>query len=390
MLKRAIALEIEESLAYFPVVGIIGPRQVGKTTLAKSLKSRLKKELLYLDLELEEDVFKLSNAQLYLQSHEDKCVVIDEIQLMPRLFGLIRALVDQKRVPARFILLGSASPEMIRGASESLAGRIAYHELTPLGLHELLSSSIKIKDHWFRGGFPDALLAPNLKIWKTWMRNFGATFIDKDLNDMGYGISKNAMTSLYKMLSFVHGQQLNISTISRSLGVTSPTVARYLDLLEGGFLINRLQSYHVNIGKRLVKSPKIYFRDSGILHQIAQIGNYEKLFVNPLIGASWEGYVIEQLKRAFGENYNYFYYRTQVGAEVDLLIQGEDERLFFIEVKFSLTPKISRGFRQSVIDLKPSKQYIIIPEGMPYIFEEDIVISGLREFLTTELPMLKA
>lgn len=389
MLERGIVLEIEESLSYFPVIGIIGPRQVGKTTLAKSLKPRLKKEILYLDLELEEDAFKLRNAQLYLQSQEDKCIIIDEIQLMPHLFGLIRALVDQKRLPARFILLGSASPDVIRGFSESLAGRIAYNELTPLGLHELIDSSIQTSDHWFRGGFPDALLAPSLKIWTNWMRNFSATFIENDLNNMGYAISKNTMTSLYKMLGFIHGQQLNISTLSRSLGVTSPTIAKYLDLLEGGFLITRLQPYYANIGKRLVKSPKVYFRDSGILHQVARISNFEMLQANPFIGASWEGYVIEQLKRAFGEDYNYFYYRTQVGAEVDLLIQGEDERLFFFEVKYSLTPKISRGYRQSVVDLKPTNQYVIIPEGKPYLLEKDIKVSGLREFIETELAVLK-
>ena len=317
MIKRDLTTEINLALTYFPVVGIIGPRQVGKTTLAKQLLTQLPRPSVYLDLELDEDVARLGNAQAYLQSHQDKCVVIDEIQLMPRLFALLRALIDQERVPARFIILGSASPSLIRQSSETLAGRIAYNELTPLSLKEVESAGISQNEHWFRGGFPNALLAPAADVSTMWLRNFTNTFMEKDLKAMGYDISLPTMIKLYRMVAHVQGQLLNMSALSSSLGITQPSVRKYLDLLEGGFLIHRLQPYYINLGKRLVKAPKIYFRDSGILHQLSGIADFEALLGNQLLGASWEGYVIEQIRRVAGEGWQ-FYFRSEerrVGKE---------------------------------------------------------------------------
>lgn len=385
MIERKLTPRILENLTYFPVVGIIGPRQVGKTTLAKQLQKQLSRPSIYLDLELDDDISRLQNAQAYLQSHQDKCVIIDEIQLMPRLFALLRALIDQERVPARFLILGSASPSIIRQSSETLAGRIAYSELTPLSLTEAQTANIDFKEHWFKGGFPSALLAPNDGISREWLRNFVNTFMEKDLKAMGYEISIQTMSKLYRMLAHVHGQLLNVSALSASLGVSQPTVNKYLDLLEGGFLIHRLQPYFINIGKRLIKSPKIYFRDTGILHQLAGIANFEALQGHPIIGASWEGYVIEQIRRVAGEAWQYYFYRTQVGAETDVVLISPNGKITCIEIKYSLNPSLTKGFYQSIHDVKPHFQYVIIPTGMPYFLNDHLKVCSLNEFLEQEI-----
>jgi uncharacterized protein len=376
-------------LSYFPAVGIVGPRQVGKTTLAKIIQQKIAKPCLYLDLELDSDVLKLTNAEAYLQSHADKCVIIDEIQLMPRLFTLIRALIDQQREPARFLILGSASPNIIRQSSESLAGRIAYHELSPLSYSEVNSANISMNEHWFKGGFPDALLAPKLSITQKWLRNFTHTFMEKNLKLLGYDISIQTMSKLYSMMAHLHGQILNVNTLSQSLGVSNPTVAKYLNLLEGGFLLSRLQPYYVNVGKRLVKSPKMYFRDSGILHQLSNIADFEALQGNPLVGASWEGYVIEEIKRNLGNSWQYYYYRTQAGAETDLVLISPNNKMTCIEIKHSSTPKISKGFYQTVKDLKPDNQYIIIPNGESFYLNDTLKVINLADFLKMQMTFKK-
>jgi uncharacterized protein len=388
MIKRDLTVDITKALTYFPVVGIIGPRQVGKTTLAKQLLSELTQPSIYLDLELDEDVARLGNAQAYLQSHADKCVVIDEIQLMPRLFALLRALIDQNRVPARFIILGSASPSLIRHSSETLAGRIAYNELTPLSLKEIEAEGISQNEHWFRGGFPNALLAPQSDLSAMWLRNFTNTFMEKDLRAMGYDISLQIMIKLYRMVAHIHGQLLNMSGLAASLGVTQPTVNKYLNLLEGGFLIHRLPPYYVNLGKRLVKSPKIYFRDTGILHQLAGIANFEALQGNALLGVSWEGYVIEQIRRVAGEAWQFYFYRTQVGAETDVVLISPAGKMTCIEIKYATAPSLSRGFYQSMEDLKPHYQYVIVPSGTPYFLNEQLKVCSLSYFLNNELAVV--
>ncbi len=385
MINRKIASEIIESMQYFPAIGIIGPRQVGKTTLAKEIQKHLSKPSIYLDLELDEDLIRLQNAQAYLQTHQDKCIIIDEIQLMPRLFPLLRALIDQERVPARFLILGSAFPTIIRQSSETLAGRIAYHELAPLSLTEVSPFGISMKEHWFRGGFPNALLSPSDDMTKKWLRNFTNTFMEKDLKAMGYEISLPTMSKLYRMVAHVHGQIQNASTLSQALGVSNPTVTKYLDLMEGGFLISRLEPYFVNVGKRLVKSPKIYFRDSGLLHHLSTIPNFEALQGNQLIGASWEGYVIEQIRRALDDAWQFYYYRTVAGAETDLVLISPDGIMTCIEIKYSTAPTISKGFYQSMDDLKPTRQFVIVPSGSTYFFNEHLKVCSLQDFLEYEL-----
>ena len=386
VIERKITKPILKNLTYFPVVGIVGPRQVGKTTLARTLRESLTIPSLHLDLELNEDLYKLENPQVYLQMHADKCVIIDEIQRLPSIFPLLRALIDQDRRPARFIILGSASPEMVRHSSESLAGRVAYSELTPFSLLEAQSGGFDQSKHWFLGGFPDALKAPDVAFSRTWLQNFIYTFMEKDIRLLGYDINIPTMDRLLKMLAYSHGTMLNVADISRSMGISMPTINKYLDLLEGGFLVRRLQPYFANLGKRLVKTPKIYLRDTGILHSLANISSFDALFGHPLIGASWEGYVIEQIYRCLEfRAWNLYYYRTQTGAEIDLILISPSGKMSCIEIKNSNNPVLSKGFYLSVADLKPHFQYIITPTSEKLINTEGVVICSLSHFLSAEL-----
>ena len=389
IIERQITGQILKNLTYFPVVGIVGPRQVGKTTLAKILQEQLNLSSIHLDLELDEDLYKLHNPQAYLQMYADKCVIIDEIQRLPSLFPLLRALIDQDRRPARFIILGSASPEMVRQSSESLAGRIAYSELTPFSLLEAQTVGIEQSKHWFLGGFPSALLAPEIAFSRTWLQNFIYTFMEKDIRLLGYDINIPTMDRLLKMLSHVHSQLLNTSDISRSLGISMPTINKYLDLLEGGFLLRRLQPYFANFGKRLVKTPKIYLRDTGILHSLANISSFDALYGHPLIGASWEGYVIEQIYRCVEyRTWNFYFYRTQAGAEIDLILISPNGKMTCIEIKSTNNPSLSKGFYLSIADLKPQFQYIITPTSERLVNTEGVVICGLLHFLRVELALI--
>jgi predicted AAA+ superfamily ATPase len=386
IIKRRLTQQLLKNLTFFPAVGIVGPRQVGKTTLAKMLQKEMNLPSLHLDLELDEDLYKLQNPQTYLQMNADKCIMIDEIQRLPSLFPLLRALIDQNRRPARFILLGSASPELVRQSSESLAGRIAYSELMPFSLLEVQNIEIQQDTHWFKGGFPDALLAPELKFTRLWLQNFIYTFMEKDIRMLGYDINIPTMDRLLKMLSHLHSTPINVSDVSRSLGISAPTINKYLDLLEGGFILRRLQSYHANFGKRLVKTPKVYIRDTGILHSLANIPSFDALHGHPLIGASWEGYVIEQIYRCLEyRTWSFYYYRTQVGAEVDLLLISPAGKMVCIEIKNTNNPKLSKGFYESVADLKPDYQYVITPSSEVYPIGEHIIVCNLLYFLNTAL-----
>ena len=352
--------------------------------MAKEIRGRIKAKSVLIDLELDSDLRKLEDAETYLQSHRDKCVIIDEIQRMPRLFTLLRALVDLERRPGRFIILGSASPRMIKDSSETLAGRISYSELAPFSLPEI--ESIKTQEeHWLKGGFPDALLAPSEKFTWRWLQNFIRTFIERDLRELGHEISNVMLSRLLSMLSHIQGQLLNSSELSRSLGVSVPTVNRYLDLLEGSFIINRLQPYFRNIKKRLVKSPKIYFRDSGVLHQISNINGRETLLGHIVAGASWEGYVIEQVRRVSENRLEMYFYRTHGGAETDLVLIGPGNRIACIEIKLSNAPPISKGFYQSIEDIGPEFKYVICPHTEKYERSGGIIVCSLIDFLEKEL-----
>ncbi len=387
MIERLITPKILEDLAFFPVVGVVGPRQVGKTTLARSFTGKLARPTLYVDLELDTDLARLQDAETFLKLYPDHCVILDEIQRLPSLFALLRALVDQHRTPGRFIMLGSASPALIRGSAESLAGRIAYHELTPFVLTEVAAAS-PMNEHWLRGGFPEAFLAPRTDLAFRWLDQFTQTYIQRDLRELGHEISSLTFTRLLTMLAHLHGGIVNYSDIARSLGISQPTVTRYLDLLEGSFLIARLPPYFKNVGKRLVKSPKLYVRDTGLLHQLARVRSYEALVGHPLVGASWEGYVIEQIRRSVNPDWQFYFYRTHLGAEADLVLIPPDGTLIGLEIKFSNSPTISKGFYQSASDLEAARRYVIIPDGSRYPKADGTLVVGLADFLKNELPKL--
>ncbi len=385
MIKRLLAEKILRDLAWSPIVGLVGSRQVGKTTLVKNLQSQIPKPTLYLDLELQEDWFKLADAQIYLSGHADKCVIIDEIQVRPELFALLRALTDQRREPARFLLLGSASPHIVKLNTETLAGRIAYHELPTFSFSEI-RTLFPQEMHWLRGGFPGSLLATETFISRKWLDDFSETFIHRDLARLGFSIPTGLLRNMLSMLAHLHGGALNVSTIASSLGVTQPAVNKYLELLEGSFLIRRLQPYFANLGKRLTKSPKIYIRDSGLLHYLLRVFDMENLRGNPAVGASWEGYVIEQIIREAPEFSDFYYYRTQHGAEVDLLMITPKGKKVCMEIKFSVAPSISKGFYQSVADLQSDFNYVITPDGECFDRSDGLRICPLAVFLEKELP----
>ena len=382
--QRKITEELVELVNQFPVIGIIGPRQVGKTTLAKHLINHIKKTCIYLDLELPEDHSKLYEPQLYLEQHLDKCVILDEIQQIPQLFPVLRGLIDKHRVPGQFIILGSASPNLLKQSSETLAGRIAYKELAPFNLTEI-SESYDFRHHWFRGGFPEAFLAKDESFYRNWMRNFIQTYLERDLPLLGLSVTPTLMRQLWLMLAHFHGGIWNASNFSRSLGITIPTVNRYLEFLEAAFIINRLQPFHLNIKKRLVKSPKIYIRDSGILHYLTGILNFDNLQGNVLIGNSWEGYVIEQVKQILPENSDLYYYRTHNGAESDLVLVHGNKPLACIEIKYAVAMNLPKGFQISINDLQTTKNFLIVPRSDTYPLGKNVTACNLFTFLTEHI-----
>lgn len=380
MLDRTLYGIIREDLSWSPVVAIVGPRQVGKTTLAKSLLANWEQPTLYLDLELESDRRKLEDAETYLGERSDYLIAIDEIQLKPELFNLLRALIDQDRRAGRFLLLGSASPHIVKQVTETLAGRIAYHELTPLSRSETMA--VVPKDiHWLWGGFPNALLSPSERISRKWLEDFVETFVQRDLTRLGYTVSLTKMRQLIRMLAHVNGDVLNQSTLGRSLSVSAPTVARYLELLEGSFLIRRLPPYYVNVKKQLVKSPKIFVRDTGLLHHLLRISNYEQLLGHPAVGNSWEAFVIEQIIRQSPEFSDFFFYRTRSGAEIDLLIIRPNGERWAIEVKRSNSPRLTKGFFIALEDVGAKRAFVLTP-GSDVYSHGVAMVCGLEWFLS--------
>jgi len=387
MIKRNSAGRLLETLSFFPVAGIIGPRQVGKTTLAMYLQKQLDKESVYLDIENPEDQAKLTDPVLFMERNLDKCVILDEIQRMPQLFPVLRSMVDKHRVNARFIILGSASPDLIRDSSESLAGRIAYEELTPFLLNEI-RDQYELHHHWFAGGFPDALLAPSDSLRKKWLSNFILTYLERDLPLLGLNVPGNTLRRLWTMIAHMHGNVLNLNSLGRSLEISSTTIKKYLDFLENAFLIRQLFPYAVNVKKRLVKSPKIYIRDSGILHHLLGIPGFNVLESNPVLGHSWEGYVIEQITGNMDPDMNCFFYRTHEGAECDLVLVKGGQARAAIEIKYTSSPKISRGLTMAFRDINAVSNFIITPRTDDYLIHRSVRVCKLSDFLNKYLDQL--
>lgn len=383
MIRRKIESKLLKTINYFPVTGIIGPRQVGKTTLAKKIKQSIEKECIYIDLENPRDLIKLSDPNLFFESNLDKCIILDEIQLRPDLFSIIRSLVDLHRTPSRFILLGSASPIIIRESSQSLAGRIAYIELSGFNLSEIPNHNLNL--HWLRGGFPDAFLAPDNSLWRQWLDNFIKTYIERDLPMMGLNVNPIILRNLWIMIAHCHGNVINYANISRSLELSSTTIKKYLNFLENAFLIRQLQPYHVNVKKRIVKSPKLFIRDSGILHNLLNINNITELEGNPMKGNSWEGFAVEQIMQMINESYQAYFYRTHQGAECDLVLTKSAKVVYAIEIKYSSSPKLTQGNLISFTDIDAKFNFVITPDTEDYLINKNVRVCSLQVFLENYL-----
>ncbi|MCY4661451.1 MAG: ATP-binding protein [Acidobacteria bacterium] len=359
MIARAVGAAVTDRLRQFPAVALIGPRQVGKTTLARSLAGDA--DSVHLDLEDPADLAKLADAAGYLRSLRHRLVVIDEVQRAPDLFQVLRVLIDERiragEVAGQFLLLGSAAPDLLRQSGESLAGRIAYLELAPLDVREVggdVASRV-----WVRGGFPPSFLAESDGQSAEWREQFIRTYLERDVPQLGPRVPAETLRRLWTMLAHGQGSLLNMAVLARSLAIDGKTVARYVDLLADLFLVRRLSPFHANVRKRLVKSPKTYVRDSGLVHALLRLDDEDAVLGHPVAGASWEGFVVETLIRAAPDRARASFYLTATGVEVDLLLELPGGRLWAIEIKRSSAPKVERGLRVALDDLRPERAFIV-------------------------------
>jgi uncharacterized protein len=381
VLERALHIKISSLLKQFPAVAILGPRQVGKTTLAKQIADSSKKKTIYIDLEKEKDRLLLSDIDSFLEDYKHYCVIIDEVQTMPEVFTALRPAIDEHRKPGRFILLGSASPKLVKGVSESLAGRIYYTELTAFALTEV-STKITMNKHWLRGGFPTSTLAKSDTQSEKWVESFIETYIQRDMSFIfTTEINSRILRYLWAMIGNNQGNIWNAETYARAIGISAPTVVRYLDFLEAAYLVRRLHPFSININKRLVKAPKVYIRDTGVLHSLCNINSMAMLKSNVLIGASWEGYVIEEICKALPKDVFPFYYRTQAGTECDLVLVRGITVLACIEIKHSNSPVLTKGFFESLKDLQPKKSFVITPNSATYKLKSNTIVVKLETYL---------
>ncbi len=372
MIDRILSADLEEALAQAPAVALLGPRQVGKTTLALEVGQRFNAH--YLDLESEQDRAKLVQTELYLADHQDKLVILDEVHRAPGLFPILRGMIDrarrQGRLAGQYLLLGSASLDLLQQSGESLAGRIRYLELAPFLVLE--TSGLALDDLWLRGGFPNSLLATDGRASLRWRQDFIRTYLERDIPRFGRRIAAETLRRLWTMLAHHQGGLLNTAQFARNLGVDAKTVNSYIDLLVDLLIARRVPPWHANLGKRLVRSPKVYIRDSGLVHALLQIPDKEVLLTHPVVGQSWEGFVIENLLESARGGAEGYFYRSVGGAEIDLLLAWRNGSLWAIEIKRSLSPKVERGFHAACADLAPTRKFVVYPGQEPYPLAEDI------------------
>lgn len=376
MIKRQVHLNrLTEQLANFPVVAMLGPRQVGKTTLARQLAAQWQGSVKHFDLEDPDDQARLTDPVFVLRTLRG-LVVLDEIQTRPDLFPLLRVLADRPDIPARFLLLGSAAPELMRHTTETLAGRVVFHELDGLALDEIASIQIGadwLDDRWLRGGFPRALLSKNLSGSREWREAFIRTYLERDLPQLGISLPALTLRRFWTMLAHYHGQTWNGSELGRSLGVSDKTVSRYLDILEGTYMAFRLPPWHTNLGKREVKAPKVYVSDSGILHSLLGVSGMDALLAHPKCGASWEGFMIREIiRRTSTRHGEAFFWGVHTGAELDLYIRQNGRCLGF-EIKLTRSPKVTPSMRSACEILELDHLYVICHGvGEPWQMAEGI------------------
>jgi len=360
----------------FPAIAIIGPRQCGKTTFAKKIALEYSNSI-YLDMETDSDKMKLKNPELFFDLHPDSIFFIDEIHYVPDLFRYLRSVIDKNNINGQFYLLGSASRDLISKSSESLAGRIIFLEMNSFTLKELGTDSETFNQYWLRGGFPRSYLASNDANSFIWRESFVKSFLEKDIPQLGFQVPASMIAKLWKMASHYHGQLVNYNSIANSLDLSHTTVRKYIDILSETFMLRLLSPFEINMGKRLVKSPKLYFRDHGIYHSMSGIESFNDLMGHPGFGSSWEGLVIDNLL-SYAERWNYGFYRTQHGAEIDLILEKAKRRIA-VECKTSRSPQLSKGFYESIKDLQISESYIICPVNEIYPLKKDVWVCSLSQ-----------
>lgn len=361
----------------FPAVGLLGPRQAGKTTLAFAQKA-LYPNALYLDLELPSAQRQLDDPEAFLMAHAQQLVILDEVQRMPELFGILRGVIDQRRrmnqPSGQFLLLGSATGVLLQQTSESLAGRVAYVELPALQASEVFGTLASVADLnalWLRGGFPLSWLAASDADSMTWREVFITTYLEKDIPALGPRIPATTLRRLWTMLAHHQGELLDQAKLASALAISGQTVSRYIDLLCDLMLVRRLPAWHGNVGKRLIRSPKVYVRDSGLVHALLGLSNLDAVLGHPVAGSSWEGFVVEQLVNA-APNAQASFYRTSNGAEVDLVLTFRNQQTWVIEIKRSSAPTVSRGFHQAAVDLGAARKLLVAPVEQTYPMKEHI------------------
>ena len=389
MIRRTLENKLIRALKSMPVVVILGPRQVGKTTLALEFaRPLLEKPVHYLDLELDSDLAKLDDPESYLRRFNNQLLVIDEVQRKADLFRIIRSLVDIRKrngeKAGHFLLLGSASKDLLQQSSETLAGRIRYLELPPFTFQELYQDDqlgFNPEKLWFRGGFPDSYLAESDQESWNWRHDFITTYVEKDIPLFGPQVSATRMKRFWTMLAHFHSQQANLSDIGKSLEVSHTTARTYLDILQDFFMIRQLQPWAGNTKKRIVKSPKIYIRDSGLLHNLLRIHNFEQLLGHPILGASWEGFVAENILNSISNQWTASYYRSSNQTEIDLILEKGHREVWAIEIKRSIAPSISSGFHKACEDIAATRKFVIYSGTERFQIKGMTEVIGLNDFL---------
>jgi predicted AAA+ superfamily ATPase len=396
IIPRLVQPKVAQLLEQFPAVALLGPRQVGKTTLALSLAETLGESALYLDLELPSDRAKLSDPELYLNQHEDRLVILDEIHRVPGIFETLRSLIDRRRRKGNrsrhFLLLGSASIDLLQQSAETLAGRIAYEELTPLSVAEVAHSGPNAANHlWVRGGFPDSFLAASDENSFRWRTAFIQTYLERDVPVLGPRIPAETLRRYWQMLAHNQGQMLNAAQLASGLGVSGHTVARYLDIMVDLLLVRRLQPWATNAKKRLVRTPKVYVRDSGLLHALLDIRDMETLMGHPVVGASWEGMLIENILDVLPATARSTFYRSAAGAEIDLVVEFNAKERWAIEIKRSISnPAPQKGFYIGCEDIRATRQIVLYPGDERFNLDAKTEVMPLRTFLSDVLQVQTA